>query len=447
MGSDPAPVDQRLGYLSPRQRILVAPLLALLLLGATLAIFIQEAQRHDAQLAIFTARRLTTLERYSSVLIGLSERHLALDDLLTDAAQLDREIVRTRSQAHLNAVRDALNGIAAIPDSEIDHRADHEEVTTLRYSLAQFTEDYRLSVTDAVATAMAHPRLAPNQIGPVNERFATLSRGYFQLLQAQRERLAADIASEESRSRINARLYAAAGMVGGGLLLYLALAWSRFLCGTPEIESDTRPRLDHQTEPGQRRNEALRAQEQCVQPHFAAKVVASGNISTIHAANAAGQAPQLRPLNDERSSHVAESMAPYDHDAATVSSVSDGEDAFGGDPSIIDLAVPAQVLQSDPIKLGRIARKFVTATRKDLERMEAALQRGDLVTLGDFGHRIKSPAQAMGAMGLADLCRGLEALREDGSAEQADATVRRMRDLLEQIERRIESNPRLAISF
>ena len=110
------------------------------------------------------------------------------------------------------------------------------------------------------------------------------------------------------------------------------------------------------------------------------------------------------------------------------------------DPRIIDLAVPARALQSDPEKVGRIARKFVEATWIDLARMEAALERGDLATLGDLGHRIKSPAQALGAMGLVDLCQGLEALRRGGSTEQAGITVRRMRALLEQISQRVHSS-------
>ena len=123
--------------------------------------------------------------------------------------------------------------------------------------------------------------------------------------------------------------------------------------------------------------------------------------------------------------------------------------AFAGDPAVIDLAVPAKMLRNDAAKIRRVALKFIESTRDDLPRLDAALSRGDLATLGALGHRIKSPARALGAVGLAELCQSLEAFRDgsaDVDAEQAARLVGSVGPLLERIAREIERHPLLSDS-
>jgi HPt (histidine-containing phosphotransfer) domain-containing protein len=119
------------------------------------------------------------------------------------------------------------------------------------------------------------------------------------------------------------------------------------------------------------------------------------------------------------------------------------EAGFKGDPAIIDLAIPARTLNYNPEKIRRVAHKFLESTRNDLTRMDAALAAGDLEELSALGHRLKSPARALGAMGLADLCQGLEALREGGDRHQAGNIVAQLRPLLEEIARRLGRHPML----
>ncbi|HEY6897594.1 MAG TPA: response regulator [Rhodocyclaceae bacterium] len=149
----------------------------------------------------------------------------------------------------------------------------------------------------------------------------------------------------------------------------------------------------------------------------------------LYATLARWLAPQPAPM-------TAAAAVPAEHTDATVD--------FSGDPAIIDLAVPAKTLKNDPGKVQRVALKFLNSTRDDLPRIEAALENRDLAMLRSLGHRIKSPARAMGASGLADLCQALEHLNGDDAAERARPIVGQLRPLLEQIAARIEGNPLLA---
>ena len=121
--------------------------------------------------------------------------------------------------------------------------------------------------------------------------------------------------------------------------------------------------------------------------------------------------------------------------------------AFAGDPAVIDLSIPAKTMRNDPAKIRRVAARFIESTRSDLQRLDAALSRGDLQEIGALGHRIKSPARALGAIGLAELCQSLEAFR-DGRAEtdaiEAARLVGSVGPLLERIAGEIERHPLLA---
>ena len=57
-----------------------------------------------------------------------------------------------------------------------------------------------------------------------------------------------------------------------------------------------------------------------------------------------------------------------------------------GHPDIIDLSVLAEMTGSDRKKLSEIANKFVASLHKDMEAIEAALERKDLSALGALGH-------------------------------------------------------------
>jgi signal transduction histidine kinase/DNA-binding response OmpR family regulator len=108
-----------------------------------------------------------------------------------------------------------------------------------------------------------------------------------------------------------------------------------------------------------------------------------------------------------------------------------------GDPHIIDLAMLAELAGSDRKKLGETANKFVASLQKDMEAIEAALERNDLPALGALGHYSKTPARTVGAIGFANLCQALEDNAHDGNMERARDIVEQLRLLPVQIEEHV----------
>jgi CheY-like chemotaxis protein/HPt (histidine-containing phosphotransfer) domain-containing protein len=101
---------------------------------------------------------------------------------------------------------------------------------------------------------------------------------------------------------------------------------------------------------------------------------------------------------------------------------------LAGDPAIIDLSVLAQLLGYHPHKIRKFAFKFLQTSEAGFNEMEAALAAGELQKVRELGHRIKSSARAVGALGMAELCQQLEQL--PGAAEQAAPAARSLLDRL-----------------
>ncbi len=104
---------------------------------------------------------------------------------------------------------------------------------------------------------------------------------------------------------------------------------------------------------------------------------------------------------------------------------------LAGDPAIIDLSVLAQLLGYHPHKIRQFAFKFLQTSEAGFNEMEAALAAGELQKVRELGHRIKSSARAVGALGMAELCQQLEQLPgAEGDAAPATAAARRLLDRL-----------------
>ncbi|NRR29294.1 PAS domain S-box protein [Oxalobacteraceae bacterium] len=120
---------------------------------------------------------------------------------------------------------------------------------------------------------------------------------------------------------------------------------------------------------------------------------------------------------------------------------------LGGDPAVIDLAILAKLLGYHPHKVRKFAFKFLQTTQEGLADMEAALLRGEVQTVRDLGHRIKSSARTVGALGMAELCLALEQLAEGEPADEvrrARALLERLWPLLEQVTEQIMTNTTFA---
>ena len=92
---------------------------------------------------------------------------------------------------------------------------------------------------------------------------------------------------------------------------------------------------------------------------------------------------------------------------------------LAGDPAIIDLAILAKLLSFDPHKVRKFAFKFVHTTEAGLREMEDALARNETLRLRELGHRLKSAARTVGALGMADLCETLEHLPAGSAPDEA----------------------------
>ena len=103
---------------------------------------------------------------------------------------------------------------------------------------------------------------------------------------------------------------------------------------------------------------------------------------------------------------------------------------LAGDPAVIDLSVLAQLLGYHPHKIRKFAFKFLQSTEAGFNEMEAALAAGELQKVRELGHRIKSSARAVGALGLAELCLQLEQLAPEADARAGAASARSLLDRL-----------------
>lgn len=112
---------------------------------------------------------------------------------------------------------------------------------------------------------------------------------------------------------------------------------------------------------------------------------------------------------------------------------------LAGDPEIIDLSVLAEMMGEHPERIPQFAHRFLASSRADMAEMERALESNDMAALVALGHRAKSPARMVGAMGWARLCQELEHCARNGNAEQARDIVSQLHSLLQQISRKIES--------
>ncbi|WP_426208942.1 PAS domain S-box protein [Massilia sp. TWP1-3-3] len=120
---------------------------------------------------------------------------------------------------------------------------------------------------------------------------------------------------------------------------------------------------------------------------------------------------------------------------------------LAGDPDVIDLTILAKLLSYDQDKVRKFAFKFLHSTQSGLDDMEASLRDGNVMRVRELGHRIKSAARTVGALGMAEMCQRLEDL-PFGTAqlEQAEAAamVAGLWPLLEKITEHIMQNTTFA---
>jgi HPt (histidine-containing phosphotransfer) domain-containing protein len=106
--------------------------------------------------------------------------------------------------------------------------------------------------------------------------------------------------------------------------------------------------------------------------------------------------------------------------------------------NVIDLAILGNMVRNDTARVRKFALKFLETARKTLEEMDTAHGGGDLAVLGGLGHKLKSSARTVGAMGFADLCQALETAGKANDLPQAELLLGQLHPLLERIARQVE---------
>ena len=144
---------------------------------------------------------------------------------------------------------------------------------------------------------------------------------------------------------------------------------------------------------------------------------------------------------------IARWLPPGDGTAGPVAESAPAISMPGGDPQVIDLSMLAKLLSYHPAKIRKFATKFLQSAESSLDEVEAALEADDLARVRELGHRLKSSARTVGALGMADLCLALEQL-PPGPPEQERNTARvllsRLRSLLAQVTDHVMRNTSFA---
>ena len=137
-------------------------------------------------------------------------------------------------------------------------------------------------------------------------------------------------------------------------------------------------------------------------------------------------------LGQSQPAHAASTVAAQPLTLAAIN------DAAAGDDSVIDLAVLAKTVGHNPEKIRKYALMFVSSMHDTLAEVEAMLASADMMRVAALGHREKSSARAVGAMGFADLCQALEQCKRPVDYDKGCGIVAQMRPLVARISKQID---------
>ncbi len=99
----------------------------------------------------------------------------------------------------------------------------------------------------------------------------------------------------------------------------------------------------------------------------------------------------------------------------------------------IDLSILATLLNFNQEKVQKFAQKFILSSEQGLEELNNAILQQNFTKMADIGHRMKSAARTVGAIGFGDLCEALEQLKISGNLAQAHLISQQLWSLLQQI--------------
>ena len=221
-----------------RYRLIAAPLLGLALVVLISAGLVAEAQRQSELGARIAARDLVRLDRYTVLLVDLSEQHTSIFDLLRDTgAAIDEETLYERSKRILDRVRAAAAELARHARKDAED-AGGPESAGLDKELIEHALAYRNAAVSAVELSTVDVASAAKNLAVANQRYVAMNRTFTRFLEARRHELNDEIARSAEQSRRQVALIAGGGFAAAVLLLAFSVALSRLL--TRSLESHLR---------------------------------------------------------------------------------------------------------------------------------------------------------------------------------------------------------------
>lgn len=110
-------------------------------------------------------------------------------------------------------------------------------------------------------------------------------------------------------------------------------------------------------------------------------------------------------------------------------------------PCAYDDQALAGLVGDDPAVLAEFRHRFVLTAFNTMDEMRRAASNGDVATLGNLAHRLKSSCRVIGAVSLAACCDRIEHAEPDCSAAQMHRLMAQMEDELAHVMTRLSEHP------
>ena len=99
-----------------------------------------------------------------------------------------------------------------------------------------------------------------------------------------------------------------------------------------------------------------------------------------------------------------------------------------------------RLIGNNPAMHQRLLQKFMTSARQQYSQIEAAMAEGDLLTLKQVAHTLKSAARSVGALALGEICQSIEEAGRAQDTATCSALVQDLSDALAGAVQRITSH-------
>ncbi len=219
-----------LGRLSLRQRFMVAPLLALILIGILTGAFFHHSARQVAMLDHIATTDLVAYDVHSDLMNALLVEHLAMHSMLQNATETQGAAFRERGEDHRSRIDSAvlqLEPLLPQPPAVGGHLTpgDAKDAATLKALM----QAYRQSVATLIDAAPLRAAVLGPLIQRSNESFGALMVGFEAFQDERHDVIRAEVAQHVRESRWASSLMALGGVGTALLLLFLSYRLSRHL--------------------------------------------------------------------------------------------------------------------------------------------------------------------------------------------------------------------------